>query len=104
MHISLSPWFFDELNESRGEFTHSVSQHSADRVTEEYISGPLENMDLSGRAFVIQAPLFGSTVNEDMVKLLKKIDVDFERAPHDSKYLLVIRKNQKSLYHKLLSS
>ena len=104
MHVSLSPWLFEELNEARGAFTHSVCQHPADRCTEEYVAGPLDNMDLSGRAFVIQAPLFGTTVNEDMVKLLKKIDVDFERAPHDSKYMLVIRKNQKSLYHKLLSS
>ena len=52
---------------------------------------------LCSLAFIVMMPMFG-TVNEVIKDVLVNLDNQFDKAPHDTKFLVVVRKNVKAGY------
>ena len=98
--LKINTKYFEEYNENRGAFTHQLFTTPPRSSTAKICSDEWWSIDLCSYAFLVTPPLTRS--NEWYVGLLKKLDTDFLKNPHDSKILLIIQKKQQSSWWKYL--
>ena len=98
--LKMNSKYFKEYNENRGEFTHQLFTTPPRASTANVCSDEWWSIDICSYAFLITPPL--SRSNEWYVGLLRKLDTDFLKNPHDTKILLIIRKMNKASWWKYL--
>jgi len=100
----LLPTLFEEYNELHGAFTVCLCFSKADRIVSEhctkFFDGDVSDVELCGEAFIITAPLQSASLNEDMIKLFTKADLDFDKSPDDTKQLIICKYSRKSSWWK----
>ena len=97
--FKIEPRYFEKYNELKGSFTHHAFTTRENASTPSMFRG-----DWRAASFCGYASLFTPMMedNEFLVELLTKMDNDFDKAPNDTKYLIVLKRQPQASWWKYI--
>ena len=100
------PYYYEWLNNERGAFTHHAfvgEEPCLDSLTPAVVSLPIDTFEVAGLAVVFTPKLDHPEINDVLTTLFQKLDNEFDKHPHDSKFLIVAPLSRRASWWKYTS-